>query len=1090
MPEATGEIIRLEHRLAQARRAWKRTAALSGLVVVASETAGLLALAVLADVLFAPERTGRAVLLGLVVLFVLYLLGRHVMMPLFRKVTDAQLALYLEERNPQFEGALIAAVEFGSEQGLTPRQAEIIRTIIHEAVARVEQFDLRRALDFTRFKKYGVVAAGLVGLYLVLGLVMPDLLGRHLVRVATPWKATPEEVEARLRAEELRKPVAFLLSRGNTSLLRGSSFDLDATLSRKPAAPVTFHFRAFDAKSKSAAWRQLPMKEAERLNGYQFVLPDVNEDLEFFVAAGDAKSAAYRINVYDPLTLQGTQVTVRFPAYLKRADETAAAASPDVTALEGSTVTVSLETNRPLREGRITWADGKTAAFTVDKDHPQAAAAAFEVKTDASYTYTLTDVDGQVLQSPGPVTVHAVADKPPTIKLLAPEPATGANPLGEIAFTGEVGDDFGIAGAELVFTRGTDPKAAPARLPLQLADGKGAAVLMLEKLAPAVQPGDLLTCYLECRDLKGQKAVSDLVLLTVTPFDVWTTWAPPENGGTAQMAKLDAVLKAAWTLHAQKDVLPRNDFNTQSEELAATMIDPATKKLVAYVDTGEMKGEPLEHANKAIALIGQGHKDLKGHATDIAIDDFRAALSELALAGVTEIIPQMNNASTAATADKMKELENVKSEPPPPASTADASAPASTAKAEAEKANADKVAKMLEKQNAVVQKMKDAKAAKSDAKDAKTKAAAAEQKNLAAAAKAAAAAMKEKSANANDKATAEKLDAAARAMFKAGDALDRKEHDAAVKDAEAAARNLAALVIEIKAKSQDELGRLLDQTERAAERLKQDQADVRKKTADLADVMKGKAPDAKQQRELKAATAQQAKINAGVEALAKLVEQLKTVGDNGQMRADTAKLIEDADMQMKRSRVAQKTANAAVELAAEHPDNAAAEQVKAETGLAKVVDAVRAANDARATGHEAELKRAKGEADRIKEAVARVKADPAAAKENAAQAVDEAKRLARHLKLRDLTGKDAQAEKDAKRLEELTADPVAAQQKLEKEAKASEFAQVTARLQNRLEAEYQAMLAAKSLFASQREECPPEYRRLVNQYFEALSTQK
>jgi hypothetical protein len=189
--------------------------------------------------------------------------------------------------------------------------------------------------------------------------------------------------------------------------------------------------------------------------------------------------------------------------------------------------------------------------------------------------------------------------------------------------------------------------------------------------------------------------------------------------------------------------------------------------------------------------------------------------------------------------------------------------------------------------------------------------------------------------------------------------------------------------------------------------------------------------------------------------------------------------------------VPQKAANAAIELVAGHPENAAPEQRKAEAGLAKVLEAIRVANDARATGYEAELKRAKGEADRIQEAIARLATAPAAERAAAAaQAVDEAQRLARHLKLRDLTKGDPEAEQDAKRLDGLMTTPATIQRQLEEAAKGTEFVQLTARLQNRLEAAYQAMLAAKNLAAAQREECPPQYRQLVNQYFEALSTPK
>ena len=1089
MTQTDGQMIRVGHRLTQARRAWKRTAALSGLVVVVSEVGGLVGVAVLADVLFSPERTGRVILLGGAVAATAFLTARHILAPLWRKITDKQMALYLEERDPGFEGALIAAVEFGPEHELSARQSQIIQSILHEAVVRAERFDLRKALDLRRFRKYGIVAVVMLGAYLTVGLALPDSVGKHVSRVVAPWKATTEEVETRQKLTELNKPITFTLSRQDTSLLRGGAFDLDATLSRKPPEALYFHFRAYDPKSSSAQWKRLPMKEAERLNGYRLALPDVNEDLEFFVAAGEHKSAVHRINVYDPLAIQKTQITTHYPDYLKRADETVQASSPDVTAVIGSTVTVRLDANLPLKEGTVTWQDGKTASMKLDKANPLVAEIGFEVKANTAYQYKLVDVNGQELPSPGAVTIQALVDKPPTIKLLTPDPMVTTHPLGEPAFTAEVSDDLGMGGADLVYSRGVDPDAPAIRIPLKLSPGKGELTMLLEQLSPQVQPGDMLTCYLECRDLKGQTAVSEMVLITVAPFDAWVTWLSAHEHQMHEQFQFPPVLAATWLLHSQKDLLPPADFNRQTEELAGSMVDPQTKAINAYVRMHGLSGEAMEHAKRAVVLIARGQKELSGHATARSIGNFRAALGEMAAAGLKDVVAV--HAPSPATGNAENEMKQLNAA----AQTRTPTAPPPAAKPEKEKTS-DQTAELQKQQENLVQQLK----AQAKAADAKAPAAAAAQKagnaqaaqQKAIADKAQATAQQLK-AQPNAKATAEKLDNAVRTMHEAAAAMDKGNQDKGMQKAEEAARQLTSIVADLKGNSQDDIGRLLDQTERVARQAKQEQTEIRKKTQTLAADLQNRDPDARQQHDLKQMTVQQVQLSVKVEQVGKMLEQLKEISANGQLKAETTKQVDEANLQMKRTRAAQKSANAAVELAANHPDTAAAEQQKTEAGLDKVLNAVRAANDARATGHEAELKRAKGEADRIKEAVAQAagKANPPAARTEAtAQAVDEAQRLTRHLNQRDLARGDAQTQKDAKRLEELVGNAAAVQAQLEKDPKTSEFAQVTDRLQNKLEAEYQAMLAAKSLFASQREECPPEYRQMVNQYFEALSTQK
>lgn len=1113
MVEKPAELVRLKSRLAQARRAWKRNAALAGAVVVVSETAGIVGIAVLADILFAPGQAGRLMLLGGAVAVTAYLTARHILTPLLRKISDQNLALYLEERTPAFEGSLIAAVEFGDERQLPERQAQIVRSILHEAVARVERFDLRKAIDFSRFRKYAVMALLVLGAYGVLAAVMPETVARHVTRVVAPWKKSADEAAPQPKRPLTLEPISITLSRQDTSLLRGSAFDVEATLSRKPENAVYFHFRAYDTKSEGAAWKQLPMKAADRLNGFDFALPDVNEDLEFFVSSGAHKSAAHRINVHDPLALVSTQVTVSYPEYVKRKDATVIVQEPEVAVLTGSTVTLRFETNLPLKEGRLVWPQGQPAQpLQVDAQNPAVATVSFPVTASGVFDYHLVDVNGQTLESPMPVQLRALDDKPPRIKLLTPEPTVSSHPLGDIAFSAEVGDDYGVSAARLVYYVGLDPAAQPQAVALPLTEDKAHGPLMLESLLPTVRPGDMLTCFLECTDLKGQKAVTDLVLVTIRPFDLWAAWIAPEPAGPTEPSEdkpsLTALLQVTWSLNAQKPQLPPVQFRSQSEELAASMVDPQSNRLRTYVDVTMLQGQALEHARKAIAHIDRGRMQLQQHATDGAIGNFRAALGELALAGLADVVvipPPAPPTSSSAMVASMKQLDAgmqvamALAAPPP-------------AKAEQEAAADKEVADLQEKQQALAGELKkeagsanppgksdsqksgqkpDAPAggnkqdgAKADA--GKAQESASEQRKLAEKAQKLAETMKQR--DAGD--AASKMNDAARTMHEAAKALEQGDKSKGAQKAEDAARLLAAAAADTKTQSQDRVARALDEAERKAKEAKQEQGELLKKTEELAKQVGQKQPDAGQQREMNEAAKKQVEIAAKVDQLAKTLEGLKDAGERGELKPDAAKQLDEASLGMKRQRVPQRAANAAVEIAAGNLETAVAEQTRTEKGLEKVLDSVRAANDARATGHEAELKRAKQEADRIKEAITKAgdKGRPESEKrDEIAKAADEAQRLARHLNQRDLLKGDPKAQQDAKRLGELAEDPQGVQAQLQRDPEASEFAELTGRLQNRLEAEYQSLLAAKKLFASQREECPPEYRRLVNQYFEALS---
>src|SRR5690606_32515372 len=96
-------------------------------------------------------------------------------------------------------------------------------------------------------------------------------------------------------------------------------------------------------------------------------------------------------------------------------------------------------------------------------------------------------------------------------------------------------------------------------------------------------------------------------------------------------------------------------------------------------------------------------------------------------------------------------------------------------------------------------------------------------------------------------------------------------------------------------------------------------------------------------------------------------------------------------------------------------------------------------------------------------------------------------RLARQLQTRDFSNGNEEFAKNAEALVGATGRRDLSDELKAVPASVTELAKVTERLQDHLEDEYQTLLRSKQLFAAQREECPPQYRPLVNQYFESLS---
>ena len=1087
----------IARRLHAVRRAWRRTAVLSGCAVGALEALGLFSVVFHADALYRPA---AAVRLGALICGALAIVGlflRYVFRPLTRKITDEQLALFVEEHDDRFEGALIAAAEFHRAEHLQGRQAAIVDSIIAEAAQRARHINIRTVLDFTRLRKYGVALAVVLACYAAGSALFPETVAHHASRVLRPWRSAAEQAPG-TRHED--GPVAFVLSEQDTRLLRGTPFELTATLSRTPDAPVLLHFRPAAEQAARSRWRTLAMEKSEKLHTFRAVLPDVTEDILFFVSAGTARSATHVLTVYDPLVLDGIEVTTRFPAYMELDDEVALRSTADVTAPYGAVVTLRILTNSTVAGGTLSWKDGTPQPLRQDPVRSDTALASFTVEGDASFTFRVRDIDGQSAAPDVPAVVRAVEDRPPGVTVRHPASSVTVHPVGEVTFVVDATDDYGVASVELVCRRLLSDPAGEQRLPLAIASPgaspRGNRVratlnFRLEDLRPRLEPETSLAYHIECRDRKGQTALTDVALLTVDHFDTWATWEPLDEHphDAPEVRALEPYLNAAWHLHKRIDTLSENDLRRQSEELADSMVDPDTGELYTFA----YSHNPDKQANvrRATDHVVRGHAALEAHDTGVAVDALRMALAEIATFDLAETQKQeiaqglfggrpnaVRRRLEAAALEVARVEAEIQLRAPPPVPPDGSARDEQMARA---------VGDLEQQQQEIVAQARQL--ADGDAEELARRQAELANKTRDLARDA----TPEDAGPAAPAQPARELDRAAADMNRAAQRLRQGEAEQALAAAERAHRALRQAVDAVGGLQQAEMERVLDALEARTERLVETQRRVRAGTEAVAEAIPpGDAePGTTAQRDLRTLAAKQVRLKAGAAELWGEVRQIRTLAESS-ARPETAKHIETAYRAVRLGRVEQKMTTAVVEIAAFRPKRAAGQQRAAEEALDRALDAIRSANDSLASDIESELRRAGNEARRIEAGIeemslpgAHTEARPRPAERDgsAERLAYDFRRFANHVADRGFA-----APADLERLQRAAEKPEALARRLAREERQRrELLDVVRRVRNKLEAEYQATLAAKTLFDAQREDCPPAYRPLVNRYFEALS---
>ena len=135
----------------QARSRWRMKLALRGVVRVVAIAFGLLLIA--AYGLDWARFTAASILTARFALFtaLLAVAAWFLVRPLRRKVTDEQVALYLEEHEPSLQATLLSAVE--SSQNGRPESAALVRRVVEQAIEKCAAIDASRRVERLRTRR-------------------------------------------------------------------------------------------------------------------------------------------------------------------------------------------------------------------------------------------------------------------------------------------------------------------------------------------------------------------------------------------------------------------------------------------------------------------------------------------------------------------------------------------------------------------------------------------------------------------------------------------------------------------------------------------------------------------------------------------------------------------------------------------------------------------------------------------------------------------------------------------------------------------------------------------------------------------------
>ena len=346
------------------------------------------------------------------------------------RITRKDSAIYADNllKNPRRD--ILSALEIGSARTDTsPLSAYLARKGVEDAtkhLTSIEGVPLHRLPRSIRKRLLLIY-----GLAIIPALLNPGATSTLVSRFVFPHADIPPY-----------SAFVFTIKPENPDVIYGDDQVIHvAVTGGKISKPIRF------ATRKAGHILESPCFQAEDGN-YVQRLERVMQPMDFCFLLGNARSKWHHINVlYQPKVISG-RIRLIPPEYTNRPEKIFELGSEPLEGLKGSRVEMTLQSNRPLKNGFLSIqsvdAGGHSETIPGEVSGHHQISCKWEIKTSAHLTMMIFDILGTPANEPLKILQTLQPDQKPVVTLAEPQIFSLATPNVKIPVTAVIEDDIGI----------------------------------------------------------------------------------------------------------------------------------------------------------------------------------------------------------------------------------------------------------------------------------------------------------------------------------------------------------------------------------------------------------------------------------------------------------------------------------------------------------------------------------------------------------------------------------------------------------------------------------------------------------------------
>ncbi len=502
----------------QVRKRWRTRVLLRGAVIVVA--GALVALAIASYGLQAYKFSPQSVTGFRIAVFAAFalLIGAALIWPLRRKVSDLQVALYVEEHEPSLQAAILSAVDV-TEANATGRADipdVIVDRMVAQAVEKAQTIENGKAVGRAGLRRSAMALGTIAGIAALMLAVGPEFFRQGASALLVLSKSA-----------EAASPYAINVLPGDIEVPKGSDQSVAARLAGFRSNDVGVWVKAA-ADQKFSRLPLAPTGDAERFEGMLF---DLKDSIEYYVEADGVKSPSYTMTVVELPAVTALEMEYVYPAYTGLAPQKIEVGG-DVAALAGTEVRFRITSSMPTPSGALKLDPAGEAGLTVQPDGTLTGS--FKITKDGYYHVELVGPRGEKVAGSPKYTIDVIEDRAPTVTFDKPKRDISASPVEEVFVQARAQDDFGVRKLDLVYSvNGGEEKTITIYGAKPMDEVTGGHTIYMEELG--VKAGDFVSYYAKAYDtdtVAGPKVTSsDIYFVQIRPFSQNFRQSQTQAGG-------------------------------------------------------------------------------------------------------------------------------------------------------------------------------------------------------------------------------------------------------------------------------------------------------------------------------------------------------------------------------------------------------------------------------------------------------------------------------------------------------------------------------------------------------------------------------